>query len=61
VPIASNESAPPSKLLRPLTKRPLDAREADRLGGLLTGVSDPEMQERLKNLGAAIMQDGRGL
>lgn len=53
VPMASN--APLKAPRKP--PRALSLNEKTYLSGLLDGVSDPEIQERLKNLGSAILQD----
>ncbi len=54
VPIAANTQKPP-----PIRKKPkiLTSDQKTYLADLLEGVDDPEMQEKLKNLGTAILQD----
>lgn len=53
VPVASN-TAPTLPRRRP---RPLTPGQKAYLSGLLDTVEDPEIQERLKNLGSAILQE----
>lgn len=48
----------PVKKPRKATK-PLTGKEKEALSGMLAGISDPEMKERLNNLGTALMQDQR--
>jgi len=55
VPMSSN--APPPAHMRKKRKKPLSAEEDRALSDSLEDINDPEMQERLKSLGAAILQD----
>ncbi len=53
VPVASNAPA----RFRPPPAKPLTAAEKSYLSGVLEGVQDPEIQDRLMRLGTAIMQE----
>jgi len=53
VPIAANE--PP--LVRRKPRRILTQDQKNHLSGMLDGVKDPDIQERLKTLGTAILTD----
>jgi len=55
VPVASN--APADEFQRPARRKPLTGQEKQHLSSMLENIEDPDLQEKLKNLGTAILQD----
>ncbi len=55
VPLAANSALGEAKAPKP--RKPLTADEKQHLSTMLENVEDPDLMEKLKNLGKAILQD----
>lgn len=57
VPIAANAPSPVKRSVK--SRKPLTTEEKQHLSDVLENVEDPDLLEKLKNLGTAILQDKR--